>query len=170
MPSTQPLQWLRHSDARQVSDLPLSAPLRSTVYDRGGSETLERKIRSRQVEDLPRIRVAEPLLRFIDDSCSLGESSISMPLQGRGRRSSRSDEMNLARSFKAGIEEARPITSRQRRLRMLQPSLTRRGLIGGGAIPGLKKAGLNSGRRYAAKTKNCPGSLANNQDVRLNKP
>jgi len=52
--------WLRHSDARQVFDLPLSAN-QMAVYDLDGSQTLaENKGSQRQVQDLPRISVAEP--------------------------------------------------------------------------------------------------------------
>ena len=48
-------KWLRRLDARQVSDLPPHEPLRSP-----GSKTPTSLIHSRQVEDLPRISMAQP--------------------------------------------------------------------------------------------------------------
>gem|GEM_PF-6895367 len=48
--------------------LAVKCPLNRVVYDRGRSETLGRKkSRSRQLKDLPRISMAEPLAGFIDD-------------------------------------------------------------------------------------------------------
>jgi hypothetical protein len=53
-------RWLRHSDARQVFDLPLSA-INITVYDLGRvADPSKKEGCQRQVEDLPRISVAEP--------------------------------------------------------------------------------------------------------------
>jgi hypothetical protein len=47
--------------------------------------------------------------------------------------------LNLARPFKAGIEEASEVTSRERRLsECFQPSLTRRCLLALAMIPALK--------------------------------
>jgi len=48
-------KWLRRLDARQASDLPTHEPLRSP-----GSKTPTSLIHSRQVEDLPRISMAQP--------------------------------------------------------------------------------------------------------------
>ena len=61
--------WLCHSDARQVSDLPEAASevWRSvTAYKRVGDP---KKIRGvfRQVRDLPRIGVAEPLVQVYSE-------------------------------------------------------------------------------------------------------
>jgi hypothetical protein len=45
--SVTPVQyWLRHSDARQVCDLPLSGQMILTVYDHDGSETREERFAS----------------------------------------------------------------------------------------------------------------------------
>src|ERR1041385_712087 len=54
-------EWLCHSDAGQVSDLPIRGLFNQTVFDRYGSKTRGERISRRQVRDLPRIRVAEPL-------------------------------------------------------------------------------------------------------------
>jgi hypothetical protein len=54
-------QWLCHSDARQVFDLPTARALFHRVYDPAAvidRTDLERPFR--QVIDLPRIRVAKP--------------------------------------------------------------------------------------------------------------
>jgi hypothetical protein len=57
-------EWLCHSDARQVSDLPIPGPFSlSGLGPRRVEDPIKRRVRSRQVADLPRIRLAEPLQR-----------------------------------------------------------------------------------------------------------
>jgi hypothetical protein len=56
-------RWLGHSDARQVSDLPESAFIDLSVYDRRVRDPEKKWDRHRQVADMPRIGVAEPLQR-----------------------------------------------------------------------------------------------------------
>jgi len=56
-----------HSDARQVFDLPARRTQDSAVCDRKlGRRPVRRRIRRRQVGDLPRIGVAEPVPKSLD--------------------------------------------------------------------------------------------------------